>query len=94
MRHLLFKCQEWTTQRQKLKGDLIRARVPYPTSWEDTPEGRILGKQRATRAVLSFLATTRVGLRSNQEIQEAERTRRDDEWDIEALEEADPEGEG
>jgi hypothetical protein len=62
------------------QGDLIRARVQYPTDTEDAPEGRLFGDQKATKALLNFIATTEVGMGRGEGIREAERTRRDDEW--------------
>src|SRR6266480_3436587 len=36
--HLLFECREWRKQRRTLRGDLIRAKVQYPTAAEEIPE--------------------------------------------------------
>jgi len=65
--------------------------VMKPTAAEQHPQGRLLGEPRATRALLQFLANTSVALPRTH----LQRTaRRDDEWGLEALEEAIRTGEG
>ena len=73
---------------------LIRAPVQYPTTAKDVPEGRLFGEQKATRALLNFIATTEVGMRRGEGIREAERARRDDEWGLGDLDEEEQVGEG
>jgi hypothetical protein len=84
---LLFECREWRLQRTKLYKNLNQA-------GEDRPEGKILNEPKATRAFIQFLADTQVALPSNYLQQAAERTRRDDKWGLETLEEAEQTGEG
>jgi len=64
-----------------------------PTAAEEHPQGRLLGESRATRALLEFLASTSVAL-PRTHLRTAERAQRDDEWGLEALEEAIRTGEG
>jgi len=59
-----------------------------PTAAEEHPQGRLLGEPKATRALLQFLASTSVGLSQGYLQQAVERTRKDKEWGLEALEEA------
>ncbi|KAL1969928.1 hypothetical protein VTN77DRAFT_7438 [Rasamsonia byssochlamydoides] len=92
--HLLFECREWRKQREALYKALARAKVAVPTAAEDHPEGRLLGDLRATKAILQFLADTTVGCPLGEIAREAMRARRDDEWGLEALQEAEQEGEG
>lgn len=61
---------------------------------EDHPEGRLLGDPKATKAILQFLADTTVGCPLGEAARAAERTWKDDEWGLAALEEAEREGEG
>jgi hypothetical protein len=61
---------------------------------EEAPEGRLFSDWKATRAILTFIATTSVGLREGEAEREAEQAQRDDEWDLEALDPAEQEGEG
>jgi len=65
-----------------------------PTAAEEHPQGRLLGEPRATKALLQFLASTSVALPRAHLQRTAERARRDDEWGLEALEEAIRTGEG
>ena len=65
-----------------------------PTAAEEHPQGQLLGEPRATRALLQFLASTSVALPWAHLHQMAERAQRDDEWGLEALEEAIRTGEG
>jgi hypothetical protein len=83
-----------TAQRRKFRRDLARAGVAYPPAAEEAPEGRLFSDRKATRAILAFIATTEVGLRGGEAEREAEQARRDDEWDLEALDPAEREGEG
>ena len=92
--HLLFECREWRHQRNRLYKDLETDGVMRPTTAEEYPQGRLLGEPKATRALLQFLASTSIGLPRAHLRQTAERARRDDEWGLEALEEAVKRGEG
>lgn len=65
-----------------------------PTDAEECPQGRLLGEPRATRTLLQFLANTSVALPQGHLQRVAERTRKDDEWGLEALEEVSRTGEG
>ena len=65
-----------------------------PTAAEEHPQGRLLGEPRATKALLQFLASTSVALPRAHLQQTAERAQRDDDWGLEALEEAINTGEG
>jgi Reverse transcriptase-like len=89
--HLLFECREWRVQRKTLQGDLIRARVQYTAAGE-VPGGRLFADQKATKALLTFIATTGVGMRCGEEAWEAE-AQRGNEWGIGALEDEEGEGE-
>ena len=91
--HLMFECRQWRSQRRTLRGDLIRARVQYPTAAEEAPEERLFGNKKATKALLTYIANTEIGLRRGHALRELERIRKDNEWGIEALEE-EREGEG
>ena len=68
--------------------------VIKPTAAEEHPQGRLLIEPRATRALLQFLANTNVALPRTHLQRTAERSRRDEEWGLEALEEASRTGEG
>ena len=65
-----------------------------PTAAEENPQGRLLGELRPTRAPLQFLTSTIVALPRAHLQWMAERARRDEEWGLEALEEANRTGEG
>ena len=65
-----------------------------PTAAEEYPQGRLLGEPKATRALLQFLANTSVALSQGHLQQAMERARKDEEWGLEALEEASRTGEG
>lgn len=84
--HLLFECREWQKQREALYRALARARAAIPTMAEYHPEGKLLGGPKATKAILQFLADTMVGCPLGEAARAAERTRRDDKWGPEALE--------
>jgi len=90
----LLECRKWRHQRNKLYKDLELDGVMRPTAAEEHPQGRLLGELRVTRALLQFLASTSVALRRVHLRQTAERIRKDDEWGLEALEEAIRTGEG
>ena len=92
--HLLFECRKWRHQRNRLYKDLELDGVMRPTAAEEHPQGRLLGEPKATRALLQFLASTSVALPRAHPQRMAERARRDDEWGLEALEEAIRTGEG
>ncbi|KAL2005518.1 hypothetical protein VTN00DRAFT_2729 [Thermoascus crustaceus] len=94
IRHLLFECRQWRRQRGTLYQALDRAGVARPTAAEDHPEGRLLGDPKATKALLRFLADTTVGCPPGDLALAAERARKDDEWGLEALEEAEKIGDG
>ncbi|ODM15568.1 hypothetical protein SI65_09171 [Aspergillus cristatus] len=68
--------------------------VMKPTAAEEHLQGWLLGEPRATRALLQFLANTSVALPRTHLERTAERARRDEEWGLEALEEAIRTGEG
>lgn len=65
-----------------------------PSAAKDSPEGRLFGEPKATKAVLEFLSATEVAMPSGHIQQAAEQARQDDERGLEALEEADRTGEG
>lgn len=93
--HLLFNCRQWRSQRDKLYRALEKVGIAKPMLGEDSPEGRILGEPKATGALIQFLATTPAAVSQSQH-QAAEYARRDDEWGLETLEQAEMEcsGEG
>jgi ribonuclease HI len=91
--HLLFECREWRKQRRALYKALQEVNVALPTAAEDYPAGRLLGDLRATKAVLQFLGDTTIGA-PRGEAQALDRARAEDEWGLEALEEAERGGEG
>ena len=66
--------------------------MALPAAAEDHPEGRILGDPRATRAILQFLSDTAIGVPRGED-QVLDRARADNEWGLEALEEAEQAGE-
>ena len=68
--------------------DLETDGVMRRTTAEEYPQGRLLGEPKATRALLQFLASTSVALPRALLQQMAQRARRNDEWGLEALEEA------
>ena len=65
-----------------------------PAGAEEHPQGRLLGEPRATRVLLEFLASTSVALPRAHSQRTAEKAQRDNEWGLEALEEAIRTGEG
>jgi hypothetical protein len=69
------------------------AGVALPTVAKDYPEGHLLGDLRATKAILQFLSNTTIGAPGG-EVQALDRARADNEWGLEALEEAERRGEG
>ena len=91
--HLLFECREWRKQRRAFYKALQEVNVALPTAAEDYPAGRLLGDLRATKAVLQFLGDTTIGA-PRGEAQALDRARAEDEWGLEALEEAERGGEG
>ncbi len=94
VKHLLFECRQWRRPREVMYGTLRKEKLAIPTIHEEHPEGRLLAEPKATPAVLRFLQDTTVGCSSRELAQAIERSRRDDEWGLDALEEADREGEG
>ena len=92
--HVLFECRAWQRERVQLYRALDRAGVARPSAAEECPEGRLLGEPKTTAAILEFLSTTKVALPRNHHQALAERARRDDEWGLEDLEEAERSGEG
>jgi ribonuclease HI len=92
VRHLLLECREWRRPREKMLKALRKAGVDAPAA-VDTPEKRLLGNPRATKAILGFLAETTVACPQGGE-REAARIQRDDEWGLGALVEAERAGEG
>ena len=92
VRHLLLECREWRRPRRAMFKALRKAGVDLPLA-EGSPEERLLGDPRATKAVLNFLANTTVACPQGTE-REAARVGRDDEWGLEALEEAERTGQG
>ena len=92
--HLLFECRQWRHQRDRLYKDLETDGVTRPNTAEEYPQGQLLGEPRATRTQLQFLAITSIALPRAHLQQTAERTQRDDNWGMDALEEAIRTGEG
>jgi hypothetical protein len=80
--HVLFECRAWQHQRVQLYRALDRAGVIRPSAAEECLEGRLLGEPKAT------------ALPQDHHLALAERARRDDEWGLEDLEEAERIGEG
>lgn len=70
--------------------------------WPDPPQRKnvqkvdywVLGEPKATAAILQFLSTTKAALPPYHHQALAERARRDDEWGLEDLEEAERTGDG
>jgi hypothetical protein len=91
--HLLFECREWRRQREGLYKALREAKVALPSRAEDHPEGRLLGDQRASKALLQFLRDTRVGCLPG-DAPVTGTTAREDNWGLDALQEAERDGEG
>ena len=92
--HALFECRQWSTERRKLRGDLTRSKIQYPSTSEDHPEGRLFGNWKATKAILTLIASTEIGMRHGEWLQAAERARKDNEYGIERLDEEERVGEG
>lgn len=61
---------------------------------EEYPEGRLFGNPKASQAVLRFLANTAVGCPQEDLARTADRARRNDEWGLQTLEEAERDEEG
>lgn len=93
VQHVLFECRAWQHLRIQLYRALDRAGVARPSAAEECPEGRLLGESKATAAILQFLATTKTALTQDHHLALAEQARRDDEWELENLEEAERMGE-
>ena len=93
VQHVLFECRAWQHLRIQLYRALDRAGVARPSAAEECPEGRPLGESKATAAILQFLATTKTALTQDHHLALAEQARRDDEWELENLEEAERMGE-
>ena len=92
--HALFECRKWQHQRSKLYKALERTGVAKPSAAENHPEGRLLGEPKATKLLLEFLSNTNIALPGGHAQQAAEQAVKDDEWGLEALEEAERTGEG
>jgi hypothetical protein len=60
--HLLVECRQWRRQRVALYKALARAGVPPAGQGEAAPESRFFKDQRATKALLAFLAATNIWL--------------------------------
>ena len=65
-----------------------------PSAAENHPEGRLLGEPKAAKPLLEFLSDTNIALSSGHARQATEQVVKDDEWGLEALEEAERTGEG
>jgi len=61
---------------------------------EDHPEGRLLGDPRASKALLQFLRDTRVGCLPESTPTSGNSATEADNWGLEALDEAERDGEG
>jgi ribonuclease HI len=92
--HLLFECREWRRQREDLYKALRKAKVALPSMAEDHPEGRLLGDPRASKALLQFLRDTRVGCLPESTPTSGNSATEADNWGLEALDEAERDGEG
>ncbi|KKA19769.1 hypothetical protein T310_6235, partial [Rasamsonia emersonii CBS 393.64] len=92
--HPLFECRQWRRQRETLYQGLTKTGIARPTMAEEYPEGRLFGNPKASRALLQFLADTAMGHPRGDHARAVDRDHRDDEWALEALEEAEREGEG
>ena len=68
--------------------------VMRPIAAEEHLQRRLLREPRATRALLQFLANTSVALPRAYLERTAERAQRDEEWGLDAVEEAIRTGEG
>jgi hypothetical protein len=89
--HLLFECRQWWSQRTITYRTFEKDKVLKPMPREEEPEARIFENRRASGALLQFLRQTEVGCAKGETKRIAERENRDDEWDLENLEEAEGE---
>ena len=94
VRHLLFECREWRRQRTTLYRSLEKAGVTRLGLVEESPEGRVFGNPKASRAILQFLTSTTVGCPWGDQEWAVNRDYIDDERGLEALEQAERSGEG
>jgi hypothetical protein len=92
--HLLMQCRQWCHQRRALRRALIKAGVSPPVQGETAPECRLFKDQRATKALITFLATTNIGCFSGEAAKEIDRASRDNLWDLQLVQEAESRGEG
>ena len=53
--------------------------MAYPLRSEEAPEGRLFSNWKATRAILTFIATILIGLREGEAERDAEHIQRDNE---------------
>lgn len=59
-----------------------------PSAAENHPKDRLLEEPKATKLLLEFLSNTNITLSGGHAQQAAEQVVKDDEWGLEALEEA------
>jgi hypothetical protein len=55
------ECRQWHQQRRALYSALAKAGAPPPGQGETASEGCLFGDQRATKALIAFLAATNIG---------------------------------
>jgi hypothetical protein len=87
------ECRQWCHQRQALHRALVKAGVSPPGQGEIAPECRLFKNQRATKPLITFLATTDIGCFPEKTVREMERASRDNLWGLELVEEAESRGE-
>jgi len=85
VRHALLECRKWRIQRSALLKALSKAGVPRISAAEESPESRLLGDSRATKALLCFLADTAVGCFGDENARAAARAQVDNERGLEDL---------
>jgi hypothetical protein len=73
---------------------LARAGVPPPGQGEAALKSHLFRGQRATKALLAFLAATNIGCFLGEAAQEANRASRNDIRGLEVVKEAESRGEG
>jgi hypothetical protein len=77
--------RNWRKERKRTYETWSRNKVLTPRPLEGAPEIRIFGMKEASKRLLQFLGETQVRLASNEASAQAERERRESEWEMEDL---------
>jgi len=73
-------------ERKKFLAQLAKEGIARPVTRDQNAKNLIFNNKKASKAVLVFLNTTRIGLRPDSEEEEQEARIRLDNWGIEELE--------